>query len=123
MLSHFPLNSVCSEVKEDEDEKDEDEEEEDGENQVTPCIRILIVILNNQGLLFLASWYVYRYGCLFVEKLLVIPSIILDLCFYITDHCSSPVWLLDVLERSSFFLPSRKPSKWEEGYISRILNK
>lgn len=81
MPSHFPLNSVCSEVKEDEDEKDEDEEEEDGENQVTPCIRISIVTRNNQGLLFLASWYVYRYGCLFVGKLLVISSIILDLCF------------------------------------------
>ncbi|CAO2590664.1 Armadillo-like helical domain-containing protein 4 [Lemmus lemmus] len=43
-------------VKEDENEKDEDEEEEDGENQVTPCIIISMVTLNNQGLLFLASW-------------------------------------------------------------------
>lgn len=49
MPSHFPLNFVCSEVKEDEDEKDEDEGEEDGENQETPCIRISMVTLNNQG--------------------------------------------------------------------------
>lgn len=48
MPSHFPLNSVCSEVKEDEDEKDEDEEEEDGENQANPCIRISKVTQNNQ---------------------------------------------------------------------------
>lgn len=85
MPSHFPLNFVCSEVKEDEDEKDEDEEEEDGENQETPCIRISMVTLNNQGWLFLTLWYAYGYGCLFVGKLSVISTRILDLCFYITD--------------------------------------
>ncbi|KAK7804823.1 hypothetical protein U0070_001207 [Myodes glareolus] len=43
------VTSSMEEVKEDEDEKDEDEEEEDGESQETPCIRISMVTLNNQG--------------------------------------------------------------------------